>query len=143
MQREERLDEHVNEQIASTMMRQFMRDREIPRPAIARSHEARRQGDHPVDHAESQRSFDRTGFDKPHPARLADRARCGEQFPAHTMIKRETAYQKYGCADQPEAEQDCGEIDVGGGLVNRHWGQGRSLHRCGARIRKAPWRIVH
>ena len=78
MDREQRLDQHVDEDVVPAVMRQFVRDREVADLPLAAGHETVGQGDDLVEHAECHRARDRGGLDHADIVDFADRARILE-----------------------------------------------------------------
>jgi len=117
VQREQRLHQEVDQQIAAAVMGKLVRQREVARLAIGHGKKAAGQRDHPVEHAKGQRSAGRRGLDQPHRAHAfgepsgepsthpADFARLGEQRGAQGEIGGKAAPQEHPRSAEPQREQ--------------------------------------
>ena len=108
--REQRLDGHVDDQVPTAMVGEFVRNREVARNPVAARHEACRQGDDAVEHTESHRPRNGRRFDQAHAADIAHRARIVEQIAAQFEIEIEAARQHDRSTDQPDCHQRQHEV---------------------------------
>ena len=117
VQREQRLHQHVDEQIPTAVMGQLVRQREIARLAVVEREEARRQRDHRIEHAHGQRGIGGRGLDQAHLAEQArgapDLAALGQQLVAQGEIGGKAQREEHPCPAQPEQQQGLGDGPCG------------------------------
>ncbi|MEE4288941.1 MAG: hypothetical protein V2J14_06195 [Erythrobacter sp.] len=90
MQREQGLDQDIDQQVVPAMMLDLVCQREVARLAVDPRHEAGRQRDDGIEHPEGERGRRSRSLDQPDSAQRtgggADLARAFEQFGAQREI---------------------------------------------------------
>ena len=105
VERKEGLNGHVGDEVAATVMSQFMRQRQIARSAVGPGHEVHRQRHHLVENAECHGPIGCRAFDQTHRPGLSYRTRSLQKFMPHFEIQRIAPHQEYCDAHEPDHQQ--------------------------------------